>query len=142
MMRIGIVGAEAAKFTKVGEETAKQLIRQIIFLRAASEIISGGCHLGGIDIWAEEIGYELGLKVTVFKPQNHTWENGYKERNLLIANNSDEVHNITVRTYPKNFTRMRFPKCYHCNTDTHIKSGGCWTMKKAKNGILHIIENE
>src|SRR3954462_8091051 len=102
-MRIGIVGAEAAKFTKLGEERAKEEIRQTLILTGATEVISGGCHLGGIDIWAEEIGKELGLIVTVFKPKTLAWDNGYKERNLLIAGTSDYVHNFTVKTYPITF---------------------------------------
>jgi hypothetical protein len=141
-MRIGIVGAEAAKFTALGQERAKRAIRQILVIKGATEVISGGCHLGGIDIWAEEIGHELRLKVTVFKPKTLAWDNGYKERNLIIAGNSDELHNFTVKTYPITFGRMRFAQCYHCKVDGHVKSGGCWTMKKAKVGVLHIIENE
>jgi hypothetical protein len=27
---------------------------------------------------------------------------------------------------------MTFEMCYHCMSDTHVKSGGCWTVKYAK----------
>lgn len=139
-MRIGIVGSEEIKFTKEGKQQAISLIRQILSEPNVTEVISGGCHLGGIDIWAEEIGRELGLIVTVFKPKSLSWEGGYKERNLEIANNSDVVHCITVDKLPASYTGMRFNSCYHCRRNDHIKSGGCWTMHKAKFGKLHIIQ--
>lgn len=105
-MKIGIVGSEAAKFTPKGEAEAKALIRNLLVLE--EEVISGGCHLGGIDLWAAEIGRELGLKVTEYLPKNHSWTDGYKERNLLIAKDSDVVHCITVDYLPDAFQGMRF----------------------------------
>jgi hypothetical protein len=139
-MIIGIVGSEAAKFTPEGEKAAKQLIRKLVSNPAVREVVSGNCHLGGIDIWAEEIAKELGKKFTAFTPVKKSWEGGYRQRNMRIASRSDEVHCITVRRLPPDYDGMRFPLCYHCKTDTHIKSGGCWTMKRAKKGILHVIE--
>ena len=138
-MKIGIVGSEAAKFTPKGEADAKALIRGLLL--SWDEVISGGCHLGGIDQWAAEIGRELGLKVTEYVPKNRTWSDGYKERNLLIAKNSDIVHCITVDQLPDGYTGMRFSRCYHCNTNGHVKSGGCWTMRQAEKGVLHVIKN-
>lgn len=138
-MKIGIVGSEAAKFTAKGEADAKALIRDLLVLE--DEVISGGCHLGGIDQWAAEIGRELGLKVTEYLPENHTWTDGYRERNLLIAGNSDVVHCITVDKLPEGYIGMRFTRCYHCNTNEHVKSGGCWTMHRAKRGVLHVVKN-
>lgn len=130
-MKLGIVGSEAAKFTPATELLAKELIKKQIVQYNAGEIVSGGCHLGGIDIWAKEIGLDFGLKVTEFLPIQQNWTY-YKHRNLLIANHSDRVICITVSELPSTYTGMRFPYCYHCMTDKHVKSGGCWTVKKAK----------
>lgn len=56
--RIGIIGHEAAKFTEAGEREAKRIIR--VLLDAALTLVSGGCHLNGVDIWAEEIADKIG----------------------------------------------------------------------------------
>lgn len=39
---------------------------------------------------------------------------------------------IVVTQFPEGYKGMRFPYCYHCKTNSHIKSGGCWTVKYAK----------
>lgn len=136
-MKVGIVGSEAAKFTPETAAKAKALIRTLLSAPGVTEVVSGGCHLGGVDIWAEEIGLELGLVVTVHYPRVRSWW-AYKERNLKIAE-ADEVHCITVKELPAGYTGMRFSHCYHCHTNDHVKSGGCWTMKKARKGFLHVL---
>jgi hypothetical protein len=146
-MIIGIVGSEAAKFTPETEAKAKDLIRRILtqpLIPAISGFSSGHCHLGGIDIWTEEIGFELGLRPYIFPPRSQSWETGYKPRNIQIAETSDEVHNITLKRLPESYKGMKFDFCYHCNTNEHVKSGGCWTAKYAqrlkKKAFWHIID--
>lgn len=129
-MTVGIVGHEAAKFTPETEARAKALIRRA--LSGATAVVSGGCHLGGIDIWAEEEADRLGIPKIIHLPKRQTWSGGYKERNLLIAQDSDVLHNIVVDRYPASYSGMHFDYCYHCKTSDHIKSGGCWTMHRAK----------
>lgn len=141
-MRIGIVGAEAAKFTPETEKKAKDNIRGIILanssLTKADAVVSGQCHLGGIDLWAVEIARDMGLSVIEYPAHWHTWVYGYRPRNIKIAKASDKVYCITLRFLPDSYTGMRFHHCYHCNTppEHHVKSGGCWTMKFAQN-VLH-----
>lgn len=130
MKRVGIVGSEAAKFTLATEAEARWHIAAL--LHQAQEVVSGGCHLGGIDAWAAEIGRSAGLKVTEFLPKALRWSGGYKERNIQIAENSDEVWCITVKQLPEGYRGMTFKLCYHCGTADHVKSGGCWTMLYAK----------
>lgn len=143
-MRIGIVGSEAAKFTQETEREARQLIEHILVNTPSPDIVvvSGGCHLGGIDIWAEEVADALFASKIIHKPRTLSWPS-YKARNLAIVRDSDEVHCITIKSLPEGYTGMRFPLCYHCKTDLHVKSGGCWTMHQArkagKPGILHVI---
>jgi hypothetical protein len=136
---VGIVGSEAAKFTSETHRKAVELIDNILSEPGVTEVVSGGCHLGGIDIWAEEAGYAKGLKVTVYKPVVLNWNEGYKPRNLKITNRSDVVHCITLKELPSGYNGIRFEGCYHCGTKDHVKSGGCWTMKKAKVGVLHVL---
>lgn len=148
-MKIGIVGSEGAKFTPETEEKARERIRGIIKNRWTHPslglwVISGACHLGGIDIWAIEEAKKLGCHVLEFPPESLSWEGGYKRRNLQIADASDEVYCITVKTLPPGYKGMRFSHCYHCDTKDHVKSGGCWTVKQArkmgKPGFVLVIE--
>lgn len=129
-MRIGIVGAEGAKFTPCGESCARALIRSL--LQPGDEVVSGGCHLGGIDIWAIEEAHALDLYCHQYLPSVLSWEAGYKPRNILIAQNSDYVVCIAVNKLPPEFRGMQHRLCYHCGTSDHVKSGGCWTTKYAR----------
>lgn len=149
-MRVGIVGHEAAKFIQHTEAMAKELIRQLLEPEG-SVLVSGHCHLGGIDIWAEEIAQELGHfdPAFIFAPATYHWSGGFKPRNIKIAEVADVIHNIVVAAYPPDYDGMRFehdglPYCYHCKTDQHVKSGGCWTAKHAqslgKEVRWHVLE--
>jgi len=144
-MVIGIVGAEAAKFTEAGEEQAREIIHALLKDPAVSLMVSGGCHLGGADIYAEEEAELLGIPMRIHKPKRLSWDTGYKERNMRIAEDADIVHNIIVDVLPSDFGGMTFKKCYHCNTTAHVKSGGCWTAKYAqrlgKPAEWHLIRN-
>ena len=144
-MIVGIVGSEGAKFTPLGEERAKEAIHEIVSDWLVEEVVSGGCHLGGIDIWAKEIAEKIpGMKVTEFLPESRNWIH-YRKRNLQIADRSEIVYCITVKNFPKEYAGMKFPYCYHCKTDAHIKSGGCWTVKQAekrgKPGQIIVVDN-
>jgi len=142
-MRVGIVGSEEAKFTPAGKRAAIALIERLLSGGNVTEIVSGKCHLGGIDVWAAVVGNDLGIIVTEYPPATYRWADGYKPRNLQIVERSDVVHCITVDRLPESYVGMRFELCYHCGTSDHTKSGGCWTMKQAikqgKRGELHVI---
>ena len=141
-MIYGIVGNEGAKFTAASEAAARRIIRGYIRLDA-TEIVSGACHLGGIDVWAIEEAKLAGLPWREFPPKTHRWDDGYKPRNIEIAAACDVLVNIVVGSYPETYHGMRFGHCYHCITNSHIKSGGCWTLKYAKRlkkrGYLHVV---
>lgn len=148
-MNIGIVGSEGAKFSSIGEERARRIIDGL--LMAGDTVVSGHCHLGGIDIYAEEAADRRGLQKLIFPPRELNWTNGYKPRNLLIARNSDIVYCITPNKLPPGYTGMRFKECYHCaksgrNSTDHLKSGGCWTVLKAiemgKRGEWITVDND
>lgn len=145
MTVVGIVGAEGAKFTRHGERQAKRLI--LLLLAPGDVVVSGGCHLGGVDLWAEQAAAYLELPAPIiFRPASRAWSTGYKPRNLLIAERCDVLHNIVVDSYPPGWTGMTFDFCYHCGKDAgHVKSGGCWTAKQArrlgKPAHWHVIQN-
>jgi hypothetical protein len=150
---VGIVGSEGQKFTSVGQMRARVLIERIILghVRQAGEVVvsSGACHLGGIDIWAEEAGKQFDCydPAYIFPPRERSWEYGYKPRNIQIATASHIVYCLSVNQLPEEYTGMRFKFCYHCpkGERVHIKSGGCWTTKYArglgKKGVLRVIKN-
>jgi hypothetical protein len=144
-MWIGIVGSEEAKFTPKGKKHAVDIITSLLLKQSVVGVVSGGCHLGGIDIWSEEIADYLLLQKKIFKPKSLNWSKGYKERNLQIAKESDEVYCISVDSFPESYTGMKFPFCYHCQFPGHIKSGGCWTTKMARKlgkvGQLYVVNN-
>ena len=128
-MKVGIVGAEGTKFTPAGERRARHLIRSV--LTPGDIVVSGGCHLGGIDIWAIEEAKILGIATREYPPRIREWAS-YKARNIQIAKASDKVICITLTELPAGYIGMRFHNCYHCGVNTHVKSGGCWTVKYAK----------
>lgn len=131
-MRLGIVGSEQAKFSQFTEDKAHRIIQQLINKHSPTDLVSGGCHLGGVDIYVEQAASYNSLNMIVFKPSTQNWE-GYKARNKLIAENSDVVVCITVKDLPPGFKEGGWERyCYHCKTDQHIKSGGCWTVKYAQ----------
>jgi hypothetical protein len=134
-MKLGIVGSEAAKFTVRTEELARDLIADLLDHGeniSDLHIFSGDCHLGGIDQWAREAAELYKIPFTAFPPKNRQWSTGYKPRNIQIAEASDKVICITVKELPPDYKGMKFGLCYHCRTKDHIKSGGCWTVKYAK----------
>ena len=154
-MKIGIAGSEAAKFTELGQARAKYaIIEAMSFLAPNSDdaVVSGHCHLGGIDIWAEEVADSLGYKKEIYPPADLTWSGGFKPRNLQIARNSDIVYCITVDKLPEGYKGMVFDGCYHCLKanagfkEPHIKSGGCWTVlqgiKMGKVGKWVVVNND
>jgi len=135
-MKIGIIGHGKDKFTEETKKKAIQIIYSIIdtiCLIKKIIIVSGHSPVGGIDIWAEEVAHKKGIELNLKIPKQHKWdaEYGYKQRNLDIAKDSDELHIILVKDYPENYKGMKFNICYHCNTKEHIKSGACWTGKQA-----------
>ena len=133
-MKLGIVGHGAEKFTAATEKQAKIMIAKVIETYGAQEVISGRTPMGGIDIWAVEIAKMLGLSATEYPSTTNRWggPGGFKERNQRIASESDAVVSIVVESYHEHYRGTRFALCYHCMTDTHVKSGGCWTAKAAR----------
>ena len=146
-MKIGIIGHGADKFAEASKIQADILIYNILANTESPTLISGHSPVGGIDIWSEDIAKQLNIPMDLKIPKQNKWdaEYGYKQRNLDIAKDSDELHIILINKYPPNYKGMKFNKCYHCHSTNHIKSGACWTGKQAqklgKKVTWHIIKN-
>jgi len=149
---VAIVGHAADKFTDETEEEARRVIR-LILSGERVRLVSGGCHMGGVDIFAEEEADEMGLEKSIFRPEALTWgthngKRGFRDRNLMIAERCSEAHCVVVKELPPGYRGMKFNHCYHCFDvrPKHIKSGGCWTVVRAgrqdKPTFWHIIGDE
>jgi hypothetical protein len=145
---VGIVGNGADKFSECGKARVIEIITALLS-RKDVVLVSGHSPMGGVDIWAEEVANQLGVQPVLFVPTVHAWgaKGGYKERNIAIAETSDELHVIVADAYPEGYSGMRFDACYHCLASDHIKSGGCWTGKEFERvhhqpRVTHIVCNQ
>ena len=98
-------------------------------------IVSGHSPKGGTDIFAETIARSFGIKTEIYPAEVNQWNGknvnhkrlkGYKARNVQIAKACDILYCFTL----SNSDRRR--GCYHCQNYKHLRSGGCWTLKKAQ----------
>lgn len=148
-MKLAIIGHDAAKFDFATEMVAKATIAGLLFSHGGGLenpngliLVSGHCHLGGVDIWAEEAAVKAEIPKIIHAPVTLSWSSGFRPRNLAIANDADEIHVIVVAELPASNT-SRTRGCYHCRTPLHIRSGACWTAKQAmklgKPAFWHII---
>lgn len=111
--KVAIVGSEEKKWTPEQKKRAVELIREILSAYGNPVLVSGGCHRGGVDIWAEEAADDLGIKKIIFPATKHRWSGagGYRERNIKIAETCDVLYDIE----PKG-----------------KRSGGTWTLEYAE----------
>lgn len=150
--KVGIVGNGTDKFTQQGEEQAREIIRHILTAGWAA-MVSGHSPVGGIDIWAEEEAAAMGIPLDLKIPEINQWDPpggyGYKARNLDIAQDSAVTHVILADVYPDEYRGRRWEICYHhrdhddpvVTAENHVKSGGCWTGRKADEAVWHIVRN-
>ena len=146
-MRIGIVGSGEEKFSPVAEKEAKKIIKELLSEKGTI-LVSGHSPMGGIDVWAEQIATELRIPMDLKIPKQMKWDApyGYKQRNLDIAKESEKLYIIVPDKYPKGYKGKRYEECYHCRNTFHIKSGGCYTGRKAlelnKPVVWYVVANE
>lgn len=121
--RIAIVGT-SHNMTDNEERDIRQFIAIILKNRCDKDtdiIISGGAK--GVDTIAIEIAKGLGFQTKIYKSKTEYWKS-YKERNLQIAQDCNELHCLSIPVHEK--------KCYHHEElEEHEKTAGCWTMNKA-----------
>ncbi len=137
-MNLGIVGPEGNRFGVETTRLAVQAIHDLIVKHRATCIVSGHCPKGGVDLFAEEVAEELKMERLIYAAAVDSWDapGGYRARNLKIARNSDLVAVVTLREAPPwlRGEGVRLEECYHCGIERprHVRSGGCWTAKRAK----------
>jgi hypothetical protein len=147
-MILGIVGHEGKKFGTETEEQAREVIRAALKHFNPTKVVSGACHLGGVDVWAIQEAKAAGVPTQEFPPQVLRWDGalvgkvGYKQRNLQIAAAADTVLCVVLKELPYDYKGPTFGDgCYHCRdrNPPHVKSGGCWTAWRCKEHIWSII---
>lgn len=122
-MKIAIVGASKI-FTKDEERDVRQFCTNIIKTFPPNVmIISGGAE--GVDKIAIEVAKNLGYETDVYLPKVKKWDpptkNGYKARNIQIANECNELFCIAMPLHQKE------SKCYHHKKlEDHQKTAGCY----------------
>ena len=103
-MILAIVGS--TDITIEQRHTAHLVIRGLILQYEEPEVISGGAY--GIDQIAEGIALNLGCWKQKFEPRFRRWEpEGYKDRNMLIAQNCDvlwSIRSVQSKTYGSGWT--------------------------------------
>ena len=123
-MKVAIVGT-STRLSENEERDVRQYCSQIIksYDIKNTKIISGGAK--GVDTIAIEIANSLFYKTEIYHPLSNTWI-GYKERNIRLASDCDELFCIT--------TPVHKSRCYHhFPPQEHQKTAGCFTLKHAKN---------
>jgi len=119
-MTIGIVGT--SHLTQIEEDEAARLIHNIIedAYFQNRKIVTGDAK--GIDALVRKAVPEDWL--IVFNASVDHWEgkDGFKVRNIKIAEEADYIYCIT--------TKVKDRRCYHCDAD-HERTGGCWTKNYA-----------
>jgi len=125
-MKIAIVGSSHLSETEEidARKNSGLVLNQLIKEYGVDDItlISGGAK--GVDTEAEDVAKQLGIKTIIHRPLENKWENGYKPRNIKIAQECDILY-----CFP---TKVKITECYHCKAEDHEVTGGCWTAKYAE----------
>jgi len=115
-MTIGIVGT--SHLTQIEEDSAVRIIHNIIedAYFQNRRIVTGDAN--GIDALVRK--YVPDEWLIVFQQSTNKWDgkDGYKVRNIKIAEEADYIYSIT--------TKVKKQRCFHCDAD-HERTGGCWT---------------
>jgi len=131
-MRVAIVGT-SHEMTENEERDVQQFVAMILNdYKEKHLIVSGGAK--GVDSIAIEVARSMGFPTQTYHPENEEWEpvigKGYKERNMQIAIDCDELFCISIPTHEI--------ECYHheegwsMSIPEHEKTAGCWTMNHVK----------
>jgi len=118
-MKIAIVGSSHLDKDEIVR--AKDLIFVLGNLHIKDDIITGDAV--GVDMLVKEcIDY-----AEVIYSHNERWKpDGYKERNITIAEKADFVYSIATK-------QLKDEWCYHCLSTDHNRTAGCWTKNYAIN---------
>ena len=127
-MKVGIVGSSKAQ---LNEKSIRFVEDIVLEYPIDTTFVSGGAS--GIDEIVEMVCMVVDRKIIIHKPKTNDWE-GYKERNLIIAKECDKVICVALRSKDKD------SYCYHCGSEDHIKTGGCYTARRCKEFEVKILD--
>ena len=123
MKIVGIVGSSKATL-----EQCEQVIKRIMLHEPIGTVFVSG-DAQGVDHAVEVVVQEHGFRFSKIFSKGKGWDEGYKERNELIAKYCDKIYSLALPHSLKS--------CYHCGRDDHEKTAGCYTGKK--NGNYEVI---
>ena len=85
-IKIAIVGCEENEWKPEQIPKVKQWIKNMFHaLGFDNVLVSGHCPKGGVDIWAEEIADELGIKKEIYPAEVNQW-NDKKSKDIFVCN--------------------------------------------------------
>ena len=125
MYIVGIIGSSKAD-KKEHFDFIEKLIVELLKKQEDTLIVTGDAN--GVDLAVRLICLKNRLKHSVIYARFDSWA-FYKMRNEIIANYCDRIISIAL---PLDKT-----PCYHCNSNTHDKTAGCYTGKL--NGNYEVI---
>lgn len=135
-MHVGIVGT--SHLTEDEKMKAYVLIETLVerARQNGDTIVTGDAE--GVDNCVRILAQGK-LKLIVYAAVVKEWNNpnGFKARNISIANKSDYLYSIS--------TKIKEEACYHCDIANHERTGGCWVLrfvidKLKKKGELIILK--
>lgn len=101
-MKLAVVGS-----TKLGESRlARAILEHILEKYRPSVVISGNAK--GIDSLAASVARARGIEVVEYLPKVQRWYDGFKPRNIKIAENCDMLVRVALiggKTYGSGWTR-------------------------------------
>jgi len=118
MKIIGIVGSSKIPFNSKSEKFIYDILHKLKN-KWETVIVTGDAT--GVDAITRTLCLKYNLQHSVIYSKLDKFEGGYKQRNKIIADYCDEIISIAL---PVSKT-----PCYHCNSETHERTGGCYTGK-------------
>lgn len=141
-MKIAIVGASEHKWTEEQKLKARITIKDILWGYMASEVypylpemiidsslfnitlISGHCHKGGVDIWAEEIAKELGTQTEIYPAEVHQWNDKIEEHSELVDVHGWDLPRVVERYTMKGYRSRNIQIAKACDVLYDIEPEG------------------
>jgi len=154
-MKIAIVGASEYRWSEKQKEKVLRKIETILYAHGYPQepsltMVSGHCPKGGVDIWAEEIADEFGIKKEIYTPEVNQWNSalrccacgqihtldtwiclgegssmfdyvkGYRERNIEIAKACDVLYCIEPKGNPSRGGRYTMKYARELGKEVHL----------------------
>lgn len=97
-IKLGIIGSRGTYFNNPDEAKGRMFTLLDRLVYRGDLIVSGGCPLGGVDLWAKNYAQYKGFPYTEYAPKDYTSES-FRERNQQIVDNCDELIVFLTKKY-------------------------------------------